>query len=323
MKLNSKVQRVTTALCTMGILLNLNLFGDTLVVLEPLQTEAADLCVVGEYDIPDNFSIPEYDDPIVTEPNLVVVENLLGDTCSGNEINLDLIYSQVRTYDYYPDWDYQHKINTLSTAYTFLTEGYGLSPEFASAILGNVACEGDFGTTARGKYTDIDVAYDHIGEGAFGIVQWCNGNLKDDLRLYYDYFRDTYGDTYDDDVLICLAECSCLYYEIYEKGWIEKYNECTDVEHLTGIFALYYEAYAGSGLQWGFSNGLCRCTAPGSNGGARLTYAKHVYEEFNSNEEDIVSADVYNDYLHSDSGETINNICGSIYDIEELSRTDL
>lgn len=242
------------------------------------------------------------------------VEDYFG-SAPGTTLQFDLIQANTIEYDVLPVWDYKLKGNSLAKAYAIFTEGYGLSPELACGIIGNMAMEGDFGIIAGRGCNTVDDAISNTYGGAYGMVQWATGR-KSTVRKYLNYFKENYSDEYDEMDLVAYAECTAVYYDMIDLGLYDYLSNCESIEGCTGYFAVKYEAYTGSAGQWKWSNGQFYCKSSGSNGGKRLEYAQHCYEEFYLNAKDNhvefnSTADNYTDYIEDLSGSRCTVNCES------------
>lgn len=179
------------------------------------------------------------------------------------------------------EWDNKEYINNAAVIYEFLVEQNGVSPEIASAIIGNCAYEGGFGMTADNYYvpTSLEETYNYTYNSGYsiGICQWCYGTRKKALYEFYKAANDLGLEDYQEVTMV--AELSFMYAELHYYDLFEDLEEYEgNVATACGNVALNYEAY--NGVEKDFSSIDFSLKRTGCNGYCRLTYAQNTYEYF-------------------------------------------
>lgn len=188
---------------------------------------------------------------------------------------------QNTTYDI-PKWDIHERIDSINILWEFLVNQQGVSEKNASAIIGSICCEGDFGQKENRKKSigSIQEARKLLGSGesGYGVVQWTYSARQKALLEYYELAYEQYPDDWDKTRIV--AECCML---LEELKIYEVFDDLSDnsmsIEEAVGRLSKEYFKYEDYWKDWsGYS------LVPGnSNGRARYNYAMSIYGYFTGN----------------------------------------
>lgn len=226
--------------------------------------------------------IENYEEPIIEE---VVIESISMRGAHG-KVSTEPVVLQMSAIDEVnqtefdiPKWDIHERINTINILWEFLVNQQGVSEHIASAIIGSICCEGDFGQIegTNKQLQSIEEARRVLGDGdqGYGLSQWTFGSRQKTLLQYYELAYEQYPDDWEKVRII--AECCMLLEEI--KAY-EVFNDITansvSIEEAVGRLSKHYFKYEGYGADW---SGY-KLNAGKSNGRSRYNYAMSVYGYF-------------------------------------------
>lgn len=178
-----------------------------------------------------------------------------------------------------PEWDFKERINTIQILWDFLVNQQGVSKQNASAIIGSICCEGDFGQKEGSKkcLNNIEEARKVLGNGeeGYGLVQWTYGSRQATLLKYYEMANEQYPDNWEQARMI--AECCMLLEELKAYEIFDDIYTDTTIEDALGRLSRNYFKYENYWEDWNSSNVLIRETGGGKS---RLNYATSIYGYF-------------------------------------------
>lgn len=215
----------------------------------------------------------------------VAYVNNHGELIETSPVEFNLSSFELTT-EYYPEWDYKERMDTINLLWDFLVNQQGMSPMNASAVIANICFEGKFGQ-AQGTdktITDMQMAENVLGRGTkgYGLAQWTHGVRQDALLDYYVLANEQFPD--DWEMTIKVAECCMLYEELKAYSIFSDIHVDTTLEDACGRVCLRYEAYENSSDQWKKVNGRYTLISNQGSGCKRLEYAENIYAYFMNGE---------------------------------------
>lgn len=177
-----------------------------------------------------------------------------------------------------PEWDIHERINTINILWEFLVNQQELPETNASAIIGSICCEGDFGQKEGSKkqLQNIEEARRVLGNGndGYGLVQWTYGSRQKTLLQYYELAYEQYPDDWEKTRII--AECCMLIEELKAYEVFEDIMQEIPIEEAVGRLSKNYFMYDGYWRDWsGYS-----LKSGKSNGRSRYNYAVSIHGYF-------------------------------------------
>lgn len=178
-----------------------------------------------------------------------------------------------------PEWDIKERMATIQVLWDFLVNQQGISPMNASAIIGSICCEGDFGQQQGTKncISSISEARQVLGSGeeGYGLVQWTYGSRQATLLKYYEMANEQYPDNFEQARMV--AECCMLLEELKAYEIFEDIYTDTTIEDALGRLSREYFKYENYWEDWTKDYTLKRDYGSGKS---RLNYATSIYEYF-------------------------------------------
>lgn len=225
----------------------------------------------------------------VREPDMeesIVIESVSMKGVHGGRVNTDpveikvLQLAEVSEQEYeVPEWDFKERINTIQILWDFLVNQQNVSEKNASAIIGSICCEGDFGQQegSNNSLSNIDEARRVLGNGdsGYGLVQWTWGTRQSTLLKYYEMANEQYPDNWEQARMI--AECCMLLEELKVYEVFEDIYKDTTIEDALGRLSRTYFKYVEYEKDWNSKNQLISNNGQGK---LRLNYANSIYGYF-------------------------------------------
>ena len=216
----------------------------------------------------------------------IVIESISMRGAHGGRINTDPVeikvmqLAEISEQDFeVPEWDFKERINTIQILWDFLVNQQGVSEMNASAIIGSICCEGDFGQKEGSKkcLESITEARSVLGNGeeGYGLVQWTYGSRQATLLKYYEMANEQYPDNWEQARMV--AECCMLLEELKAYEIFDDIYTDTTIEDALGRLSRNYFKYENYYEDWNSDNVLVSNTGGGKS---RLNYATSIYGYF-------------------------------------------
>lgn len=225
--------------------------------------------------------------PLASEPQGIVVGSVSMKTRFGvvqtDEVFVDVeALHEIYTTDIeIPEWDMHAQMPIIKTLWNFLTVQQGIPEKNAAAILGAIACEGDFAEQqGTSRYiSNIEQARTLLGAGkhGYGVAQWTYKTRQEALLAYYELASQLYPDDWDKVRLA--AECAMLLEELKAYRVFDDIYSETTIEDALGRMCILYERYENVDSQWYLDGESYTCVG-GSGAKSRMNYANHIYDYF-------------------------------------------
>ena len=222
-------------------------------------------------------------------------------TVDSREITID-VDSLYEAYMNAPvmEFDYKNKYRTINCLWEFLYNQNHIDPIMTSAIIGNIAMEGDFGLqqgTQSNRFTSIEDCRAKLGNKqakGYGLIQWTFSSRKLPLLQFYeDAYNKLYTDNFTEEdwtKAMLSAECTYLLEELNAWGILQMYETLPErdsidklLESTVGLLCREFVGYQNNNKQWSKSNGSYYLCDSNGSGLERLNYAKAVYSFYINN----------------------------------------
>lgn len=214
-------------------------------------------------------------------------------------INIDYLYE---AYANAPtmEFDYKNKYRTINCLWEFLYNQNHIDPIITSAIIGNIAMEGDFGLqqgTQSNQFKSIEDCRTKLGNKqakGYGLIQWTYSTRKLPLLQFYeDAYNKLHTDNFTEEdwtKVMLSAECTYLMEEVNAWGIFQQYEALPErdsidklLESAVGLLCREFVGYQNNNKQWSKSNGSYYLCDSNGSGKERLDYARAIYSFYINN----------------------------------------